>query len=640
VRLLLFLIFMVSFIRAELNTDELFEMSLDELLNVKVTSAGKKKQTLLTSVSAIEIITKDELEALKCNRLSECLEFATGISNVNGEGNVFFTSTIRGNTLVNYNTNTLLLVDGIPILNPYHGSFNLDMMPLSSIERVEIVKGANSVLYGSNAINGVINVITIDDNDEVMGRVRYGSYDTLHLEARALVNYNNGSLKLFADRTTSKEERFKIRDENGETRDFAQGYETDSLIAKADYKKAWMHLQFYDRHLDNYKTRGFTVAGEDAKEKNSEKDYLLALGYDQDISRDFNLKMKTSYHDWELEKSRYNGQWDYSSWSWFNEVELHMFEDAKSNNIFGLSYELASARRYKSENSSYDIGANNEKTQNYSIYDNGTYAFDETWSLVYGGRYFFSTYYDATQMKDIENDNLSLRGGLLYAIKQNMSIKMLYAQAYRVPSYFEKEVNSAKVQGNADLYPEESESFDLILVHQLKHFNYTADLFYTKIKDKISRVDIGGGIKQNQNSGNVDYYGLELNTKFRVDDTLWGFAGYSYTQSLNEDNIQQEKFVYDNMMTLGVTKNIFAKLNVNTAIKYLDSWGNAPSYVLMNLSADYELPVVKDLQIEVIANNIFNESIDLPEIARDAVEVQSIAKDYSTRFYVGLRYEF
>lgn len=122
-----------TFVYADLSTQELLDMSLDELLNVKISSASKKNETLLQSSSAIEIISKEELEILKCNRLSECLEFATGISSVNGEGNIFSTSTIRGDTLVNYNTNTLLLVDGIPILNAYHGSFNLDMMPLSSV---------------------------------------------------------------------------------------------------------------------------------------------------------------------------------------------------------------------------------------------------------------------------------------------------------------------------------------------------------------------------------------------------------------------------------------------------------------------------------------------------------------------------
>jgi len=398
------LIFLLSsLVYADLSTEELLNMSLDELLNVKVTSASKKSQSLLDSPSAIEIITKEELEILKCNRLSECLEFATGISSINGEGNIFQTTTIRGNTLTNYNTDTLLLVDGIPILNPYHGSFNLDMMPLSSIQRIEIVKGANSVLYGSNAINGVINIITINDNDEGMGRVRYGSYDTLHAEARLVHNYNEGTLRLFADRTTSNEESFDIKDENAQKRNFAQAYETDAVMVKASYKEAWMHLQFFNRHLDNYKTRDFGTPTSDKKEGNSEKEYLLAAGYTFELSRDFSLKTQSAYHDWELDKSRLNGEWNYDSWSWYNELELHMFEHENSSNIFGLSYENSNARRFKGDLSTpeYDVGKSNEKTQNYSIYDNGNYAINEDLDFVYGGRYFFSQYHNTVNKPEL-----------------------------------------------------------------------------------------------------------------------------------------------------------------------------------------------------------------------------------------------
>lgn len=641
-RSLALIILLSSFVYAELTTQDLFELSFDELLNVKVTSASKKDQSLLDSPSAIEIITKEELELLKCNRLSECLEFATGMSSVNGEGNIFQTSTIRGNTLVNYNTNTLLLIDSIPINNAYHGSFNLDMMPISSIERIEIVKGANSVLYGSNAINGVINIITIDDNNELMLRSRYGTFDTWYSEARLVHNYENGSLRLFTDRTTSNEESFIIHDEKGETRDFAQGYQTDALVAKVNYDDLWMHLQFFDRHLDNYKTRGF-LAGTpptDAKENNSEKEYLISLGYTYDINTNYSLKLQSTYHDWELDKARYNGVWEYTSWSWYNEAELHMFENTASSNIFGISYEEANARRFKSEKNAYDIGKNNEKTYNYSIYDNGNYTINSKWNLIYGGRYFFSNYYDGLKNEDVQNDNFSLRTGLIYKLKENMSLKALYSQAYRIPTYFEKEVSSATVLGNAELSPEKSESYDLILVHQLHNFNYTLDLFYTSIDDKITRVDIGNEQFQNQNTGNVHYYGLELNSKFKFSNDLWGFAGYSYTKANDKSENNYEKLVYENMFTAAISKKAFKDFTFNASSKYLDSWGGASSYVLMNLSAEYEVSYLKGLSLELLANNIFNEEIDLPEIARDKPEVTSIPKDHSSRYYAGIKYIF
>jgi outer membrane receptor protein involved in Fe transport len=317
-----------------------------------------------------------------------------------------------------------------------------------------------------------------------------------------------------------------------------------------------------------------------------------------------------------------------------------MYENSQSSNILGISFENANARRYKSEKGDYDIGRNNEKTQNYSIYDNGNYAINDNWNIIYGGRYFFSDYYDGTQRRNINNNNFSFRTGLIYKIKENISVKGLYSQAYRVPSYFEKEVNSATVKGNADLDPEKSDSYDLILVHQLQHFNYTVDLFYTEIKDKISRVDIGRGVKENQNGGDVDYYGVEINTKFKFDDSLWGFAGYSYTKSRNEDIQNLDKFVYDNMFTTALSKRAFSNFTFNGAIKYLDSWGGADSYTLMNLSIDYDVPYLQGLTFEAIANNIFDEDIDQPEIARDSPAVQNIPKDYSTRFYFGMKYVF
>jgi len=376
------------------------------------------------------------------------------------------------------------------------------------------------------------------------------------------------------------------------------------------------------------------------RELYEETGVVLSDLYDFKIDKDFSLKMKSVYHDWELEKDRYIGHWDYSSWSSYNELELHMFENSKSSNIFGVSYEVGAARRYKSEKGAYDVGASNQKTHNYSVYDNGNFALNESWNFVYGGRYFFSDYYDRLEREDVHNDNFSVRTGVLYSVQNNMTLKTLYSQAYRVPTYFEKEVNSATVKGNPNLSSEKSESYDLIFVHQLESFNYTADLFYTKIKDKISRVDIGGGIKQNKNDGDIDYYGLELNTKFRIDETLWGFAGYSYTQSANEDNKALEDFVYDNMFTAALSKKAFSDFTFNTAIKYMDSWAEADSYFLMNLSADYAVPSVQGLSFELIATNIFNEDIDVPEIARDAPEVETVPEDQSSRFYFGMKYLF
>ena len=641
--LLIFLFLYAPSTMASTKTDKLFDLSLDELMNITVTSASKKNETLLKSPSAIEILTREELELLKCNTLSECLEYATGMSSVNGEGNIFSTTTIRGNTQVNYNTNTLLLVDGIPILNAYHGSYNLNSIPLSSIAQIEIVKGAASVLYGTNAINGVINIITISDKDKGMVRTRYGTNQTLL--ASTSLSYNLGedfTLKLFAEHLQSAGETLHIKDEGSKTRDFAQDNTNHSLITKLAYKNLWLHTQLSQIKSPNYKTRGFTSGGLDAKEENNEQDYLLALGYKIDISKNIFLKFQSVYHDWKLTKERLENteQWDYDSDSFYNELEAHIFTNKESSNILGVSYELTNAHRYKSEKSAYDIGKNDASTHNFSFYDNGNYKIADAINFLYGARYFYSSYHDTNQAKNIINDNLSFRTGLIYNPMKNVALKTLYSEAYRVPTYFEKEVNSDSVKGNANLTPELSKTYDLILVHELESFNYSLGFFYTQIQDKITRVDLNSTVKQNQNIGDVTYYGIELNTKFRFSKSFWGFANYSHTHPHTKTNNITTKYSYDNMINLALSKLFLEEYLINTNLKYLSDWGEASSYALLNFSLDYKPHYIKNLSFELIAKNVLDEKIDLPEIARNNIHVTTIPKLYEPKIYLGMKYDF
>ena len=580
---------------------------------------------------------------MKCNSLSECLEFATGMSSVNGEGNIFQTTTIRGNTLINYNTNTLLLVDGIPVLNPYHGSFNLDSIPLSAISQIEIVKGAASVLYGSNAINGVINIITKDDKDKGMVRSRYGSYQTFL--ASTSLSYDLAedlSLSLFAEHAKSSGEPLTIKDELGNTQEFEQAYKNSSLMAKLKYKDLWFHTQIFQRQLPNYKTRAFTDGGFDAKEENDESEYLVALGFKQDINKDIFLKLQSVYHKWNLTKERLEGtsEWDYDSDSFYNELEAHFFTNTDSSNILGVSYEIANAHRYLSENSSYDIGFCDEDTSNFSFYDNGNYQINNEFNFLYGGRFSYSSYYDKTQGKDIDNDNFSARTGLIYNPKKNISIKALYSQAYRIPTYFEKEVNSPTIIGNPNLTPELSQSYDLILVHELESFNYSIGVFYTSIKDKITRVDLNSTVQKNENIGDINYYGLELNTKFRFSKTLWGFANFSHVHPDTKSDERITKFTYNHMVNLAISKLFSQEYLINASVKHLDSWGDAGSYNLLNFSFDYKPKSMKNLSYEMVMKNILDEKIDLPEVARDNPNVTTIESMYESRIYLGLKYDF
>lgn len=593
--------------------------------------------------SNIEILTQKELELLKCNLLSECLESATGISSINGEGDIFQATNIRGNTSVNYNANTLLLVDGIPILNPYHGSFNLDSIPLSSISKIEIIKGTSSIIYGSNAINGAINIITKNDKDKATIQSRFGSYETfLASTSLSYILAQDLSLSLFAEHTKSSGEQLLIKDELGNTKDFEQSYKNSSLIAKLKYKDLWFHTQIFQRRLPNYKTQGFIYGALDAKEENYESEYTVGIGYKHNINKNIFLKLQSIYHKWDLTKDRLEdtSQWSYDSDSFYNELETHFFTNTDSSNILGVSYEIANAHRFISESSSYDVGINDKKTYNFSLYDNGKYKLDDELDFLYAGRYFYSSYYDATLNKYANNDNFSLSTGLIYNLAKNISLKALYSQAYREPTYFEKEVNTTTLIGNSNLSPELSKTYDLILSHELESLKYSLGLFYTQLENKISRVDINSSTQMNENIGNIDYYGVELNTKFRFSKTLWGFANYSYLQTDTNSDPSIKNFTYDHMLNIAISKLFAQQYLINTSIKYLDDWGEASSYTLLNFSFDYKPKSMKNLSYEMVMKNILDEKIELPEIERANQNVATIPSMYESRIYLGLKYDF
>ena len=194
----------------------------------------------------VQVITSSEIDWLGFNSLEEVLEYAVGLSSINGEGNTFTTTTVRGNTLVNYQTNVLLLIDGVPIYSPYHGSFDFAAIPLSSIRQIEIVKGSNSVLYGTNAVSAVIDIRT-KDKDTSSIKVRLGRYNTMHTEAAFYRKIDDVTASVFVDSTSTDGEPLTYHDEGGLTLDLPKSSKTHAVIATLGYKGVYGRVQQFAR---------------------------------------------------------------------------------------------------------------------------------------------------------------------------------------------------------------------------------------------------------------------------------------------------------------------------------------------------------------------------------------------------------
>ena len=152
------------------------------ILNTATVTAGKFEKPLGEVTVSLEVIKPALLENNNATSVDEVLGKVSGVEIIDGQAN------IRGGSGYSYGAGSrvLLLVDDIPILQPDAGFPNWDDVPVENIEQIEVVKGAASALYGSSAMNGIINIRTgyAKSDPETTLSSFYTAYDGYEQESR------------------------------------------------------------------------------------------------------------------------------------------------------------------------------------------------------------------------------------------------------------------------------------------------------------------------------------------------------------------------------------------------------------------------------------------------------------------------
>ncbi|MBS1606381.1 MAG: TonB-dependent receptor [Bacteroidetes bacterium] len=144
-------------------------MSLKDLLNIKIVSASKETESLLEAPLSASVLTREEIERAGSTTIMEALRLIPGMI-VREETNGNYDVELRGMDNVppdatfdvSANTTTLVMIDGRPVYSYLRGGTFWETLPvaLNDVERIEVVRGPSAALYGPNAVNGVINIIT------------------------------------------------------------------------------------------------------------------------------------------------------------------------------------------------------------------------------------------------------------------------------------------------------------------------------------------------------------------------------------------------------------------------------------------------------------------------------------------------
>ena len=162
------------------STTELFELSLDELAKVMVTSASRKAERLIEAPATVIVLNQDDFRQRGYRELSEMFDDLPGMDISRPYGDTWFQNQWRG-IRKSISVPYLLLLDGLPLNHLYFNQAEIiSALPMSQIQQVEVVYGPAAVVYGANAFVGVINVITrqsaATDGSHFSGHVRRGSF--------------------------------------------------------------------------------------------------------------------------------------------------------------------------------------------------------------------------------------------------------------------------------------------------------------------------------------------------------------------------------------------------------------------------------------------------------------------------------
>ncbi len=151
------------------SADSLFDLSLEELLNLEVTGAARKAQKLSETAAAAFVITAKDIRRSGALNIPEALRMVPGMHVGQIDGNNYAVSARGSND--RFASKMLLMIDGRTMYTPaYSGVYwDLQEIPMEDIERIEVVRGPGSALWGINAVNGVINVVTRHADDSQGG---------------------------------------------------------------------------------------------------------------------------------------------------------------------------------------------------------------------------------------------------------------------------------------------------------------------------------------------------------------------------------------------------------------------------------------------------------------------------------------
>lgn len=589
----------------------------DAIETITVTS-NKIEQSIENVLATVNVITRDDIDKANARDLPTLLQSLGGIDIVRNGGQGQNASLfIRGAS----SSHSLVLIDGIRVGSASLGYKSLSTVPLNSIERVEIVKGSRAAWYGSDALAGVINIIT-RTGDSSSVAFTSGADNYTDLQFSGALNGENYAVVLNAG--AEKTDGFDVTTNQDLDRD---GYENQNVGINARFQTAdFGEFKFITQYSEGEVE--YDSSGDDLQE--FEKFHTL-LGWTKSVgSFDHQLQLSQS-KDKEFNTMQVPTAWHKPSNYQTNREEANYQLAVNVNS----QWDLAGGIDWNHEDLSDSVNAWAGPDQPKSGFT------DETRDNlgVYVGGYFDSQALNVNAVvRRDDNSDFGVNNTYNVAVGLPVSdigmFRATHGTGFKAPTFN----NASSIWGtNPDLQPEESANTEL---------GFNLNLAQGQLDVAVFKNDIDNLIQWVQGPENVAkavFEGVEISGQF----SLFGFdnnANFTYLDAKDEHTGTQLVLRPKHAVNWTVSKQIDA-LYVAVEMQYRSdrlSYYQTPlqSYTLWNVSVNYN--IVDNIKLNARLENAFDKDY-VTNVAGTNWQTGEITSNYvgaGRRLYVGINYSF
>ncbi len=445
--------------------------AVDTLEPIIVSTTALGQQETIDDVQAtIEVLDQKTIQSLSGRNVSQVLNEAAGISvkDTGSTAQVY----MRGFS----DDHALILVDGLRRTGKY-GNADLSILMLEDIERIEIVRGAMSALYGADALSGVINIITKKAAKENRASITLiGGLADNNDRDTGIVRANASIAGETVSHTFAVE--FKERDD----------YRLDQATTATDLPKESKQSFSYGNHIkwgdDSLQTRfeflnqddsstGTDRSGNAYDEYEKEKRYQFS-GIHHHVTEDYliDTNFAYGYSDADIDRGQGSETTEYAQ-AEFNSYFRHFTTDSVIN-IFGVGI--------KREDIDVSINSQDADRSNYNLLYQNEWEITDNFNTVAGLRYDNYSDFGSTS-----NPRLSAK-----YILGDTDFRIGYGEAFKAPSFLNMysvfKRGPYTISGNPDLKPEESKTYEVAVGHNGDGYRLDLVYHYSKLNNLIDSV--------------------------------------------------------------------------------------------------------------------------------------------------------